>query len=327
MSRVLRGACHNTQYHIPNAIQECKMVNVDPAKPLKEFKPKKEFFVGIDSDGCAFDSMGIKQRECFCPWMIGHFGLQPVAQAARECKDFADLFSNTRGANRHKTIKRILAELLPSHPMVKERNFKVPQFPHYFAWVDDPKSVLSDDGLKQAIEKASDPAAKRELELVLTWSQRVNWAIKEIVKQMPPFPYVRESLEKIKPLVDVIVVSATPGEALIREWEEHDIAKYVNVIAGQEMGTKAQHLEYAAKGKYDKDHILMIGDALGDLKAARANNALFYPVNPGSEVESWKRFHDEAFDRFIKGGYAGKYEEKLIAEFEKCLPGTPPWQK
>jgi len=303
------------------------MVNVDPAKPLKDFKPKKKFFVGIDSDGCAFDSMGIKQRECFCPWMIGHFGLQPVAQAARECKDFADLFSNTRGANRHKTIKRILAELLPSHPMVKERNFKVPQFPHYFAWVDDPKSVLSDDGLKQAIGKASDPAAKRELELVLAWSQRVNWAIKEIVKQMPPFPYVRESLEKIGPLADVIVVSATPGEALIREWEEHDIAKYVNVIAGQEMGTKAQHLEYAAKGKYDKDHILMIGDALGDLKAARANNALFYPVNPGSEVKSWKRFHDEAFDRFIKGGYAGKYEEKLIAEFEKCLPETPPWQK
>ena len=303
------------------------MVNVDPAKPLKEFKPKKKFFVGIDSDGCAFDSMGIKQRECFCPWMIGHFGLQPVAQAARECKDFADLFSNTRGANRHKTIKCILAELLPSHPMVKERNFKVPRFPHYFAWVDDPQSVLSDDGLKQAIGKTSDPAAKRELELVLAWSQRVNWAIKEIVKQMPPFPYVRESLEKIGPLADVIVVSATPGEALIREWQEHDIAKYVNVIAGQEMGTKAQHLEYAAKGRYQDNHILMIGDALGDLKAARANNALFYPVNPGSEVKSWKRFHDEAFDRFIKGGYAGKYEEKLIAEFEKCLPETPPWQK
>ena len=303
------------------------MANVDPAKALKDFRPQKKFFVGIDSDGCAFDSMGIKQRECFCPWMIGHFGLQPVAQAARECKDFADLFSNTRGANRHKTIKRILAVLLPSHPIVKERNFKVPQFPHYFAWVDDPKSVLSDDGLKQAIEKASDPAAKRELELVLAWSQRVNWAIKEIVKQIPPFPYVRESLEKIGPSADVIVVSATPGEALAREWQEHDIAKYVDVIAGQEMGTKAQHLEYAARGKYEKEHILMIGDALGDLKAARANDALFYPVNPGGEVKSWKRFHDEAFDRFIKGRYADKYEEKLIAEFEKCLPETPPWQK
>jgi phosphoglycolate phosphatase-like HAD superfamily hydrolase len=303
------------------------MADVDPARPLKDFKPKKKFFVGIDSDGCAFDTMGIKQRECFCPWMIGYFGLQPVAQAARECKEFADLFSKTRGSNRHKTLKLILADLLPSHPMVKTRNFKVPQFPHYYAWVDNPKSVLSNEGLKKAIAEATSADARRDLELALAWSERVNWAIGEIVKAMPPFPYVRESLEKIRPLADVIVVSATPGEALVREWQEHDIAKYVDIIAGQEMGTKAQHLEFTAKGKYEKNHILMIGDAIGDMKAARANDALFYPVNPGSEVESWKRFHNEAFDRFIKGKFAGGYEEKLIGEFDKCLPEKPPWQK
>jgi len=303
------------------------MADVDPAKALKDFKPKHKFFVGIDSDGCAFDTMGIKQRECFCPWMIGYFGLQPVAQAARECKDFADLFSKTRGANRHKTSKRIIADLLPNHPMTKARGFKVPQYPHYFAWVDDPKSLLSNDGLKQAIEKARSPEAKAELELALAWSKKVNEAIGQIVKDMPPFPYVRESLEKIQPLADVIVVSATPGEALIREWQEHDIAGYAEVIAGQEMGTKAQHLEYATKGRYEKNHVLMVGDAPGDMKAARANNALFYPINPGDEVESWKRFHGEAFDRFIKGRYAGQYEAKLIAQFDACLPEKPPWEK
>ena len=58
------------------------MSEVDAARPLKEFKPTKEFFVGIDSDGCVFDTMGIKQRECFCPWMIAYFYLQPVAHAA-----------------------------------------------------------------------------------------------------------------------------------------------------------------------------------------------------------------------------------------------------
>jgi len=303
------------------------MTDIDPAKPLKDFKPEKKFFVGIDSDGCAFDTMGIKQRECFCPWLIGYFGLQPVAEAARECKEFADLFSKTRGFNRHKTAKRIIAELLPSHPMVKARKFKVPHFPYYFAWVDDPKSLLSNDGLKQAIDKASDPQAKRELELALAWSERVNWAIGETVKGMPPFPYVRECLEKIAPLADVIVVSATPNEALRREWEEHDIAKYVKVIAGQEMGKKAQHLEYATKGNYEKNHVLMVGDAPGDMKAARANDALFYPINPGGEVVSWKRFHDEAFDKFLNGKYAGEYEEKLIAEFDSYLPETPPWQQ
>jgi len=306
---------------------ESRVTNVDPAKPLKEFKPKKKFFVGIDSDGCAFDTMGIKQRECFCPWMIAYFGLQPVAQAARECKEFADLFSKTRGANRHKTTKRILTELLPAHPMVKARNFQVPQFPHYFAWVDDPNSLLSNDGLKQAIEKTSDADVRRELALALAWSEKVNEAISEIVKGMPPFPFVRESLEKITPLADVIVVSATPCEALSREWAEHDIAKYAEVIAGQEMGTKKEHLAFAASGKYEPNNTLMIGDAPGDMKAAKANSCLFYPVNPGDEEKSWQRFFEEAFDKFIAGRYAGSYEEKLIAEFEQYLPETPPWKK
>ena len=304
------------------------MTNSDPAKPLKDFQPKQKFFVGIDSDGCAFDSMGIKQRECFCPWMIAYFHLQPVAQAARECKDFADLFSKTRGANRHKTIKRILTELLPSHPMVKSRKYKVPQFPYYCAWVDAPNSLLSDAGLKNAIAEAKDPAAKKELEHILEWSKKVNQAVSDIVKGgLPPFPFVRESLEKMRPKADVIVVSATPYEALAREWQENDIAKYVDIIAGQEMGTKAQHLDYATKGKYEKDCVLMIGDAPGDMKAAKANNALFYPINPGSEEASWERLYCEAFDKFINGTYTGEYEQKLIAEFDTYLPEYPAWIK
>jgi phosphoglycolate phosphatase-like HAD superfamily hydrolase len=253
--------------------------------------------------------------------------LQPVAEAARECKDFADLFSKTRGGNRHKTTKRILSELLPNHPMVKTRGFKVPQYRHYFAWVDNPDSVLSNDGLKQAIEKASDPEVKKEFEHVLAWSERVNWAIEETVKGMPPFPFVRESLEKIQRQADVIVVSGTPCEALEREWEEHDIAKYAEIIAGQEMGTKAEHLEYATKGRYEKNHVLMIGDAPGDMKAAKTNDALFYPINPGDEIKSWKRFYDEAFDKFLKVEYAGEYEEKIIAEFDALLPEIPPWEE
>ena len=126
---------------------------------------------------------------------------------------------------------------------------------------------------------------------------------------------------------DLIVVSATPGEALVREWEEHDIARYVRVIAGQEMGTKAEHLTLAARGKYRSDHMLMIGDAPGDLKAARANEALFYPINPGQEDRSWRRFYEEGMHRFLGGTYAGGYEAGLIAEFEKLLPEVPPWKR
>ena len=36
----------------------------DPVAKLKELRPTKEFFIGIDSDGCVFDTMEIKQKEC-----------------------------------------------------------------------------------------------------------------------------------------------------------------------------------------------------------------------------------------------------------------------
>jgi phosphoglycolate phosphatase-like HAD superfamily hydrolase len=303
-----------------------EMTLAEPAQALKDFTPQHEFFIGVDSDGCAFDTMGIKQRECFCPWTIGYFGLQPVAQAARECRDFADLFSKTRGGNRHKTLKRLLVELLPGHPMVKARGVEVPQLPYYFAWVDDPGSTLSNNGLGQAITGATG-AAKKELELVLAWSERVNWTVEQIVKDMPPFPLVRPSLEKMQGRADIIVVSGTPGAALAREWNEHDLAKYVAVIAGQEMGTKTQHLAYAAKGRYEENRVLMVGDAPGDLQAARANNALFYPICPGAEDVSWRRFHDEALERFLGDRYAGDYERELIEEFDSRLPEKPPWTK
>jgi len=126
---------------------------------------------------------------------------------------------------------------------------------------------------------------------------------------------------------DIVVVSATPTEALIREWQEHDLAGFARVIAGQEMGTKSEHLKWAADGKYPQEKILMIGDALGDLKAARSIAALFFPINPGSEEKSWKRFRDQGFKRFVAGQYAGEYEARLIEQFRKLLPETPPWKK
>jgi phosphoglycolate phosphatase-like HAD superfamily hydrolase len=123
------------------------------------------------------------------------------------------------------------------------------------------------------------------------------------------------------------VVSTTASDALKREWEEHGLAQYMSLIAGQDMGTKKQHLEYAAKRNYPDDHILMIGDAPGDRDAAHAVHALYYPICPGAEETSWQRFYDEASDKFLDGTYVGAYEAGLIAEFDKLLSDTPPWRK
>lgn len=296
-----------------------------PKEALHAFSPTQDFLVCVDSDGCAFDTMGIKQRECFCPWMIQAFDLQPVAEAARECKEFADLFSKTRGANRHVTIKRILTELLPSHPTVQSRNFSVPSYPVYISWIDNPDSLLSNEGLSAAIAREGNPESKHELAAILEWSERVNWAVGEIVKGIPPFPGVREALKRIQGQADVAVVSATPLEALLREWAEHAIESYTSLICGQEMGTKREHISILG-ASYARENILMVGDAPGDLRSAQANDVLFFPIIPGAEDTSWQEFVGEGLERFFTGSYRGPYEQALLERFDRALPETPPWE-
>jgi len=126
---------------------------------------------------------------------------------------------------------------------------------------------------------------------------------------------------------DVMVVSKTPYEDLANYWEAQDIAQYVQLIAGQEMGSKGHHIEVAKKaGNYQDDQILMLGDGKGDLKAVKSNNGLFYPVSPGYEQESWNNF-PEALEHFIQRSYKGEFEDKLLEEFEQVLLSIPPWEE
>lgn len=287
---------------------------------LQAFPRRHRFFVGIDSDGCAFDTMEVKHKECFIPNFIKHFGLEAVSRLAREAAEFVNLYSKDRGANRFPAYLKAL-DLLQRRPEVVKRGFQVPRLAGLRDWVAL-ETKLGNPALRAAVARSADPDLKR----ALAWSEDVNRSVEEIVRNVPPFPLVRESLEKLQGAADVMVVSATPGEALTREWTQHGLAESVGLIAGQELGTKKEHLEFAAVGHYPPEQILMVGDAPGDRKAAQAHGVLFYPINPGHEDESWQRFHDEALPRFLEGRYAGEYATRLIEEFESLLPEHPPWE-
>ena len=296
----------------------------DPQLELKQFQPSKKFFVGIDSDGCAFNSMEVKHNDCFSVAVVREYGLAAVSRQVHEAWDFVNLYSQNRGCNRFKAILFVL-DHLREMPRVKLAGVKVPELAATRAWVASDNN-LSNARLKE-VAAAATGAAKEELDQLMVWSKLVNKFVEETVHHLPPFPGLRAALTKLNQQADVLVVSATPAEALVREWAEHGIDKQVALIAGQEMGSKTEHLTLAAKGKYGADQVLMVGDAPGDLKAARDVGALFYPINPGAEEASWDRFVDEGIGMFFSKRYAGAYEKSLIEEFMTLLPNTPPWHK
>jgi phosphoglycolate phosphatase-like HAD superfamily hydrolase len=293
----------------------------DPKKTLLEIKATKDFFVGIDSDGCAFDTMEIKHKECFCPNTILHWELQSVSKYAREVWDFVNLYSDSRGCNRFHALIRTI-DLLGKRNEVIDRKIKLPDLTPLVEWTKT-ETKLGVPALAKYAERTNDPIIKRALD----WSVGINQSVEKMVYGIAPFPHMKESLAKLSKKADSMVVSQTPTEAITREWKENGIAEFVSFIAGQEAGTKTEHLKYGAKGKYDDDKILMIGDAPGDMKAAKINDVLFYPINPGHEEDSWKRFYEEGLDKFFAGTFAGAYEEKLIKEFESYLPKLPVWEK
>jgi len=290
----------------------------DPVQVLRDFKPTQEFFIGIDSDGCIFDSMEIKHKECFAPMFIKHFRLQAVSKYAREAWEFVNLYSKDRGANRFPALSKAV-QLLGRRPPVQARGVTMPDLAGLDEW------IRRETKLGNATLHAEVRNGNKSLEQVKTWSDAVNKAVEDIVHGVPPFPRVRESLEKMNAQADAMCISQTPADALKREWSEHGLDAFVKMIAGQEMGTKTEHLRFAAKDKYAPSKILMVGDAPGDFKAAKANGALFFPINPGSEEKSWDRFFSEGLDRFFKGAYAGAYEKTLVEEFDACLPEKPSW--
>ena len=285
---------------------------------MLDIRPQNDYLVGIDSDGCAFDTMELKHKECFIPNTINYMELQGVSKYAREAAEFVILYSKSRGINRFPALVEAL-EWLQKRPEVKARGVRIFIPQALRDWIKC-ETKLGNPALEKLVQETGDG----ELKVVLEWSKAVNKAIEAMVRHVPPFPCVREILQMLQGKADILVVSATPGEALKREWEEHDLAQYVIAICGQEVGTKKEHLQAAAK--YPPGHTLMIGDALGDYQAAVANHALFFPINPGAEEASWRRCHEEGINRFLSGAFAGAYQDDLLSEFRRYLPERPPWK-
>ncbi len=294
---------------------------------LKNFPRRRKFLIAIDSDGCVFDSMNTKQIVVFHPKIMEFHQLWGIESYLREVAEFVNLFSRMRGSNRFIVLQYVY-RFLKQRPKVKkammEQGITLPDTTTLDAYVKKYKNIsLGNPTLEKYIQETSESSSSK----LLAWSEAVNSTIAAKIRNIPPFDHVRETLALASENADLIVVSQTPYEALDREWKEHNLNNYVRVIAGQEMGKKEEHIRIAAGGKYKSDEMLMLGDAPGDRRAAEANGALFYPIIPGKETESWKRLVEEALLRFFEKTFAGSYQKDLMVKFDQALPPNPPWKE
>jgi phosphoglycolate phosphatase-like HAD superfamily hydrolase len=293
---------------------------------LKNFPGAQKFLIAIDSDGCVFDSMNPKQIVVFHPEIMEFYDLWGIESYLREVAEFVNLFSKSRGSNRFIALQyicRFLEERPDVEKVLSEENISLPDNTSLDDYIKTYKDIsLGNPTLEEYTKKISEPSLSKLLE----WSKSVNLTIAKKIKNIPPFNWVRESLELASKKADLVVVSQTPYEALDREWKEHGLDGYVDAIAGQEMGKKGDHIRIAAQKRYSRDKMLMIGDAPGDKKAADTNGALFYPIIPGRETQSWDKFLKEALPKFFEGTFLGGYQASLLAEFDRALPSKLPWQ-
>ncbi len=285
-----------------------------------EYDKQHDFLIGVDSDGCAFDTMELKHKECFIPNIIHHWDLKGVSKYAREAAEFVNLYSKSRGCNRFPALIEVF-RLLQKRPEVVARGAKI-EIPQVLVdWIEQ-ETKLGNPALIEYVKEHDDPI----LQKTLKWSIEVNETIDRICGEgVPPFPMVADSLAKACEKADILVVSATPQAALEKEWSKQGLKQYVRAICGQEVGNKKEQL--ASAQRYAANHTLMIGDAPGDYKAARANDALFFPINPGEEEASWKRFYEEGLDKFLNEEFAGAYQQELLDDFDSHLPALPPWKQ
>src|SRR6478736_6921693 len=151
---------------------------------MLDFTRKHEFLVGIDSDGCAFDTMELKHKECFIPQIINHYGLQAVSKYARECAEFVNLYSKSRGINRFPALIEAL-EWLQKRPEVIARGVKIEIPPSLRQWLKE-ETKLGNPALEAKVKASGDKA----LTECLAWSKAVNKSVDEMVRHVPPFPFV-----------------------------------------------------------------------------------------------------------------------------------------
>lgn len=274
---------------------------------IKEFKKMKDFLICVDSDGCAMDTMDIKHFKCFGPSMVNEWKLDQWKDEILTRWNEINLYTLTRGINRFAGLAVALDE-------IDKKYTKIEGIEEFLAWTKTSKE-LSNASVKKMSEQSQNPMYLK----ALSWSNQVNEGINKLEdSDKKPFGGVLEGLKAAHQIADIAVVSSANKEAVIEEWERCGLTEYVDVLCCQDAGTKAECIKELKKQGYGEDHILMVGDAVGDRKAAETNGVFYYPILVKKEAKSWEEFKNIAIDRFTGLDFK-EYEADKKKQFEENL--------
>jgi phosphoglycolate phosphatase-like HAD superfamily hydrolase len=271
---------------------------------VENFAKKKEFLLCVDSDGCAMDTMDIKHFKCFGPCMVEEWGLEKWEEEILTRWNEINLYTMTRGINRFKGLAMALLE-------INERYTAIEDVELLNKWVEE-SNELSNAAVSRQIQACDSIVFKK----ALSWSQKVNEAINALSFEVKkPFEGVKEALEYAHQFVDIAIVSSANYEAVMEEWELYGLLEHVDVVMAQNVGSKAFCIGEMLKKGYDKEKVLMTGDAPGDLDAAKKNDVFYYPILVRKEKQSWDEFKETAISKLISGEYGGVYQELKTEQF------------
>ena len=275
---------------------------------LKEFQKEKAFLVCVDSDGCAMDTMDIKHIRCFGPCMVDVWNLHDWETPVLERWNQINLYTMTRGVNRFKGLAKMLRE-------VQEQYTDIEDVDVLERWVAE-SDELSNDALQRAIDRNDSVCLRKALE----WSENVNESINALPAEVKrPFEGVKAALKYAHQKADIAIVSSANLQAVLEEWELYGLLEHVDTVLAQDTGSKAYCIQKLAEKGYERDKMLMTGDALGDYEAAKKNGVFYYPILVRHEKESWAEFREVAVDKLTEGSYGGAYQEEKLAAFTQNL--------
>ncbi len=280
------------------------------AEGLETYKRKKKYLVCVDSDGCVMDTMDSKHTRCFGPCLVEEWGLSEWRDAILKDWNEMNLYSMTRGINRFKGLVKMLRKINEAYAKIKD--IEVLE-----QWVEE-SPELSEAALADAIREQDSVILKK----ALVWSETVNKKDKELLfREKRSFEGVKEALDAAALQADIAVVSSANYHAALEEWKENHLLEYADIFLAQDAGSKSYCMGELLKKGYEREQILMIGDAPGDYEAARENGIYFYPILVRKETESWEEFRKTGLERFVQGSYGGIYQKERIDIFLNNLKG------